>query len=408
MTYVKNLICKECGKEYPIEKRSTCEDCFGPLDVRYNLSKIAENVNPDIIETRTKSIWRYKELLPVDISLEHVEINVGYTPLKKCEKLGSILGLKNLYIKDDTVNPTGSFKDRPASVAVTKALEWGLPAVGCASTGNLAGATAAAASNVGLPSYIFIPEGLATGKIISALAYGANVIEIKGTYDRTNRIANLVSDKKNWGIVNINIRPYYVEGSKTITYEICEQLGWNVPDRIIVPLGSGALLVSANKALGELRKLGWVKNATTKICGSQPEGCSPIVTALTTGNPNIIPVEQPTTIAKSLAIGDPASGYETKEIIKRTGGWGDAPADQEIIEAQLLLARTEGILSEPAGGSVIASLQRKVRSGEVDSDEVVVLYITGIGLKSTEVIAPFLNEPISSDGNIDVIEAILA
>ncbi|MCY3412898.1 MAG: threonine synthase [Candidatus Heimdallarchaeota archaeon] len=406
MSYLKNMICKSCNAEYPPIRETICPECFGPLEIHYDLGKISEDLDISIIDKREKNIWRYKELLPVEENY-HVNIHAGFTPLKHCVSLGDYLGLENLYIKDDSCNPTGSFKDRPASIAVSKAGEWGLEAVGCASTGNLAGATAAAAAAANLPCYIFVPKDLDQGKIIPTLLYGGQLVQIDGTYDVVNRLANLTADKNNWGFVNINLRAYYTEGSKTITYECCEQLGWQSPDRIIIPLGSGALLCTARKALDELEELQWIEKKQVKICGSQPIGCSPITEAFEKNRDWITPVQHPNTIVKSLAIGDPASGLEALDIIRSSEGWADSPNDEEILEAQALLARTEGIFTEPAGGSCIASLIRKVREGKVDPKELIVVYITGSGLKTIDTLEGIVHIPSSIKADVAEIEQLI-
>lgn len=294
------------------------------------------------------------------------------------------LGLKEVYVKNDSVNPTFSFKDRPACVAVSKALEFGSPAVGCASTGNLSGAVAAHAAKAGLPSFIFIPEGLESSKITQTLSYGANVIKVKGTYDEANRLATEIALTSNIAFANINIRPYYVEGSKTLAFEVCEQLGWRPPDHVIVPIASGALLNAIWRGFRELEIIGLIEGLGVRISGAQPGGCSPVINALLSGSDQIIPVESPKTICKSLAIGDPADGYYALEAIRKTGGSGRAPNDEEIIEGVKLLARTEGIFTEPAGGAAVATLEKLAEDGEIDKDELVVLYITGNGLKTQE------------------------
>jgi len=371
------------------------------LKIAYDYERVKEQLTPAALATRPKTLWRYAELLPLDSPERAVDLAPGFTPMKRAENLGRLLGIRELYLKDDTMNPTYSFKDRPTAVAVSKAVEWALPAVGCASTGNLAGATAAAAAKARLPCYIFIPAGLDETKIFSALAYGAKVIGVQGTYDDANRIANLVADRYNWGLVNINIRPFYLEGSKTLGFETCEQLGWETPDRVLIPMGSGALLTAIQKSLEELVTLGLIRTHSVRICGSQPRGCAPIVSAFERGETRIEPVEAPETIAESLAIGDPASGPEAVEIIRRTGGFADAPLDGEIIEAQRLLARTEGILAEPAGGTVIATLKRRLDDGTIGPDERVVCYVTGNGLKAPHTFSGMLTELITVEANFE-------
>ncbi|VVB66466.1 Threonine synthase [Candidatus Gugararchaeum adminiculabundum] len=403
MTKPSKLVCKECGEEYPVELRTACEICFGPLDVQYDYEAIGKQVTKEKIAGREKTLWRYIELLPIENRNNIVNLHPGFTPLKKADQLAKKLGLRELYVKDDTVNPTYSFKDRPSSVAVSKSVEFGLEAVGCASTGNLAGATAAHAAKAGLPCYIFIPADLEQSKVLSAQIYGPNIIAVEGTYDDANRIANLAANKYKWGLVNINIRPYYTEGSKTLAYEVCEQLGWQTPDRVIIPLGSGALLCAINKGFNELVKLGFVYENKVKICGSQPDGCAPIANAYD-GKSDIIPIEKPTSIVKSLAIGDPASGPEALKIINESRGFADSPNDLEVVEGQKLLARTEGIFAEPAGGVVIAALKRKVEAGEIDKNERVVVYITGNGLKTPDVLFGKFPEPTRAKPNFEDVD----
>jgi len=382
------LRCKECGAEYPATVRTACERCFGPLEVAYDLDAVKERLTRELLTRRDWDFWRYAELLPVGVPRDGMDLKPGFTPLRRCRNLESRLGLREVFAKDETVNPTYSFKDRPAAIGVLKSIEWGLPAVGCASTGNLANATAAAAAKAGIPCYVFVPANLPGGKILTTLAYGAKVVGIEGSYDDANRVANLVADKFGWGLLNINVRPYYVEGSKSIGFEILEQLGWRAPDAVIIPLGSGALLSAVYKGLTEFESLGFVRDLSTRISGSQPAGCSPIASAYSAGLLEIAPVEKPETIAESLAIGDPASGIEALRIIRKTRGFADAPTDQEIIDGQRLLAKSEGILAEPAGGTVVASLLRKLESGELDRSDSIVLLITGSGLKTVNTFAP--------------------
>ncbi len=376
--------------------------CFGPIDVQYDYAAIKRDLTKEKIAMRKPNLWRYLELLPISDKKNIVDLQPGFTPLKKAGNLARELGLRAIYLKDDTVNPSYSFKDRPAAVAVSKACEFGLSAVGCASTGNLAGATAAHAAKAALPCYIFIPKGLEESKVLSSEVYGAQLVEVDGTYDDANRVANLMANKYKWGLVNINLRPYYTEGSKTLAYEIAEQLGWSLPDRIIIPMGSGALLCSIHKGLGELNLLGWAKGKV-KLCGSQPIGCAPISNAYATGG-DIIPVETPASLVRSLAIGDPASGAEALKYIRETGGFADAPDDKEVIEGQKLLARTEGIFAEPAGGVAIATLKRRAASGEIGRDETVVVLITGNGLKTPEVLYGQFKKKVRAKASLEDVE----
>ncbi|MEM2911670.1 MAG: threonine synthase [Candidatus Bathyarchaeia archaeon] len=382
MENIKSLKCRECKSEYSPKRISACEKCFSPLEIVYNLNAI--EIDHKIIEKRPPNIWRYHELLPIKDLTIAVDIGAGFTRMRECKNLAKKIGVKRLYVKDDTANPTGSFKDRPASVAVTKALEFGFTAVGCASTGNLAAATAAHASKAGLPCYVFVPRDIERNKLLQAGIYGANIVVVRGTYDEANRLAAQAADEFNWALVNINLRPYYVEGSKTLAFETCEQLGWKTPDNIIVPTGSGALLCSTWRGLKQFEKLGLVNDAETKIVCAQPQGCAPIVDAFKKGLEDVTPIEKPRTIAKSLAIGDPGDGKYALKVIRESGGTAEQATDEEITEGIKLLAKAEGIFTEPAGGVVIAVLKKLVESGQIGRDEEVVCYITGSGFKAVE------------------------
>lgn len=387
MGSIRSLKCRECGKEYEPLFRYVCEDCFGPLDVLYSDPKVDRHT----FELREKTYWRYFELLPIADKANVVNLNAGLTPLQHADKLGDKLGLKNLYVKNDSVNPTFSFKDRPAGVAVSRAKETRLNAVGCASTGNLASATAAHAAKAGLPCYIFAPSDIEHVKIAQALSYGAEFIAVEGTYDDANRIASIIGDSKGIGIVNINMRPYYVEGSKTLAYEVAEQLSWEVPDSLIIPVGSGAMLNAICKGFEELHSLGLIDSPKNmKIVAAQPHGCAPIVDAFKRDSDEVIPVERPETIAKSLAIGDPGDGIYVLRRLKQYNGIAEEASDDEICDGILLLARTEGIFTEPAGGVSIAVLQKLIEDGKIDKDERAVCYVTGNGLKTTEAIMGLL------------------
>jgi threonine synthase len=389
MGNVVGLRCRECGESYPKRIIQACSLCFGPVDVVYDYDAIAEKISKKSIAGGPPTLWRYMELLPVEREASIVDIGAGYTPLLKADNLARELGLREVYVKNDSVNPTFSFKDRPSSVAVSKAVEFGSPAVGAASTGNLSGAMAAHAGKARLPCFIFIPEGLEVSKIAQTLSYGCHLIEIAGTYDQVNRFATEIALTTNIAFANINIRPYYVEGSKTLAFEVCEQLGWRAPEHVIIPVASGALLHSTLRGFTELEKVGLIDDWKTRISAAQAEGCSPIVRALLDNN-EIIPVEKPDTFCKSLAIGDPADGYYAIQAIRSTGGMGRAPSDEQTLEGIKLLAKTEGVFTEPAGGVVVAALKQLVDDGEIERDEQVVLYITGNGLKTQESIAPGL------------------
>jgi len=399
MGIIKALKCRECSKEYPPEFLYICKDCFGPLDVLYNF---ADKITKQTFENRSDlTYWRYFEILPIEDKKNIVSLSGAITPLQKADNLGYELGgLKNLFIKNDSVNPTFSFKDRPAGVAVSKAKEMNLPAVGCASTGNLASATAAHASKARLPCYIFAPFDLEHVKIAQSLAYGAKFIAVDGTYDDANRLASVIGDSNGYGIVNINMRPYYVEGSKTLAFEILEQLNWTVPDVLVIPVGSGAMLNSICKGFEEIMNLGIISDISNlRIIAAQPHGCSPIVDAYKNKSDEVIPVEIPDTIAKSLAIGDPGDGSYVLKRLKQFNGIGEKVIDDEIKNAIILLAKTEGIFTEPAGGVSVGVLKKLIEENKIDKDEKVVCYVTGNGLKTTESIIdllPALN-PVKPD-----------
>jgi threonine synthase len=390
MGEVRALKCRECGIEYEPQFKYICEECFGPLDVQYNFPS---NINREVFSSRKeKSYWRYFEMLPVANKNNIVNLQAGLTPLQKADRLAKEMGgLKNLFIKNDSVNPTFSFKDRPAGIAVSRAKEIKLRAVGCASTGNLASATAAHAAVAELPCYIFAPSDIEHVKIAQALSYGGEFVAVDGTYDDANRVSSIIGDSKGIGIVNINMRPYYVEGSKTLAYEVAEQLDWQIPDNLIIPVGSGAMLNAICKGFEELLMLGLVDQKTDfKITAAQPHGCAPIVDAFKKKTDQVIPVERPDTIAKSLAIGDPGDGLYVLKRLNQYNGMAEEVTDEEIIDGILLLAKTEGIFTEPAGGVAVAVLKKLVEEGKIDKDERIVCYITGNGLKATEAITSVL------------------
>jgi threonine synthase len=406
MGIIQSLKCRECGKKYEPQFRYICEECFGPLDVIYDTS----NVRKDIFVSRQdKTYWRYFELLPIADKGNIVNLNAGFTPLQHANRLGKeIGGLKNLYIKNDSVNPTFSFKDRPAGVAVSRAKEIKLKAVGCASTGNLASATAAHAAKAELPCYIFAPSDIEHVKISQALSYGAEFVTVDGTYDDANRVASVIGDSKGIGIVNINMRPYYVEGSKTLAFEVAEQMNWQVPDHLIIPVGSGAMLNAICKGFEELERLGFINNvANLKITAAQPHGCAPVVSAFKRKSNDVIPVERPETIAKSLAIGDPGDGLYVLKRLRQYNGIAEEATDEEIIDGILRLAKTEGIFTEPAGGVSVAVLRKLIEDGEIDNDETVVCYITGNGLKSTEAIMDVLPKLKAVKPDVQLVSAMI-
>lgn len=389
MMSVKSLKCRECGHEYDMKFRYVCEECFGPLDVSYDIPRIS----PDVFANREHTYWRYSELLPIRDKSNIVSIGAGMTPLIRAERLGKKLGLRNLYIKNDSVNPTFSFKDRPAGVAISKARELGLKAVGCASTGNLASATAAHAAKAGLPCYIFAPSDIEMAKIVQAISYGGNFVAVKGTYDDANTIAAQIGDRRQIGVVNINMRPYYVEGSKTLAFEVAEQLDWEVPDHLVIPVGSGAMLNAICKGFEELEAASLIDDASRiHPHAAQPHGCAPVVDAFR-GDGTIIPVSAPNTVAKSLAIGDPGDGQYVLKRLQQYGGRAGECTNDEILDGLVLLAKTEGIFTEPAGGVAVAVLHKMVQEGAISADETTVCYITGNGLKATDTIMSVLPKP---------------
>src|SRR4029078_4963188 len=358
MSFVKGLKCRECGREYPVKLLAGCEDCFGPLEVDYHYDAIASILNRDVIASRPKSIWKYRELLPID-SDPVIGLSTGATPLIRAQRLGRKLGLNNLYLKNDSVNaPTLSFKDRVTAVAINKALEFKLEAVGCASTGNLANSVAANAAAAGLPSFILVPHNLEQSKILATSIFGTRLIAVNGNYDAVNRLCSQIVDRYPWGFVNVNLRPFYGEGSKTIGYEVAEQLDWHAPDAIVVPMAGGAMISKIHKGFKELQRLVWINESErTRFYGAQAAGCNPIIDAVKRGTTEIRPVK-PNTIAKSLAIGNPADGYHTRNVIVGSGGWAEDVTDDEIRTGIKLLAETEGIFTETAGG-VTVSVTRK-------------------------------------------------
>ncbi|RMF31771.1 MAG: threonine synthase [Candidatus Nitrosothermus koennekii] len=401
---IRGLRCRECKKEYEPSMRYICEECFGPLDVMYASQKITRDTFAD----REKTYWRYFELLPIEDKNNIVNLHAGFTPLQRADRLGSVLGLKNLYIKNDSVNPSFSFKDRPAGVAVSKAKEFNLKYVGCASTGNLASATAAHAAKANLPCYIFAPSDIEEAKIAQALAYGAEFIAIDGTYDDANRVAAQIGDARGIGIVNINMRPYYVEGSKTLAFEVAEQLSWQVPDHLIIPVASGAMLNAICKGFEELEELGLIDALSNMhVTAAQGKGCAPVVDAFKSNRDEIIPVEHPNTIAKSLAIGEPGDGLYALRRLKQYNGFAEDPDDKEIIDAILLLAKTEGIFTEPAGGVAIATLKRLIDDNKIDKDQTIVCYVTGNGLKTTEAIINAIPRINIVKPDIEVISSMI-
>lgn len=383
MAKIEQLKCKECGRTYRAAPIYVCDFCFAPLEPLYDYETIAKTFRRDVIEAGPLSIWRYAGLLPVDEATPRVDIGAGMTPLLKADRLGEALGLPNLYIKNDSANPTHSFKDRVVSVALTVARQMGFDTVACASTGNLANAVGAHAAKSGMRSFVFIPADLEAGKVITTAIYGGHMVAVRGNYDEVNRLCSEIAQKGEWGFVNVNLRPFYSEGSKTLAFELAEQLGWKAPDHVVVPVASGSLLTKIQKGLTELEMMGLIESRQTKIHAAQAEGCNPVVAALKANTDNIRPV-RPQTIAKSLAIGDPADGYYAVKTVRETGGRGEDVSDEEIVEGIRLLASTEGVFTETAGGVTVASLKKLAAAGAFKAGGSVVALITGMGLKTAE------------------------
>ncbi len=391
--YFSNLKCRECGKLYPKEAIHVCDFDFGPLEAAYDYEAIGKVLTREVIESRPQSMWRYRELLPID-GEPTVGVQVGFTPLVKADRLARALGVREVYVKNDTVNyPTLSFKDRVVSVALSRARELGFKVVACASTGNLANSVAANAASAGLKSYVLIPADLEQGKVLGSLVYGTNVVGIHGPYDQVNRLCSEIAGKYGWGFVNVNLRPYYAEGSKTMGFEICEQLGWRIPRHTVIPMASGSLLTKIHKAYTEFTKLGIVDEAPFSVYGAQATGCGPISQAMKKGTDIVKPVPKPETIVKSLAIGTPADGYYAIHAMRDTGGFAEDVTDDEVVEGIRLLAECEGIFAETAGGVTTACARKLIETGKIPRDEAVVLCITGHGLKTQEAVIGKCGEP---------------
>jgi threonine synthase len=406
MTYVKGLRCIECGREYPIAPIYVCEFCFGPLEVTYDYERIKKDMTRQKVESRPHNMWRYRELLPIDGD-PVTGFDSGFTPLMRAQNLARAWGVKEIFIKDDSVNhPTLSFKDRVVAVAVTKAREFGFDTVACASTGNLANSVAAQAARAGMKRFIFTPSDLELSKTINSLVYRPNLVTVDGNYDEVNRLCSEVANKYRWAFVNINIRPFYGEGSKSLGFEVAEQLGWKTPHNIVVPNASGSLMTKIWKSFQELEKLGLVPPVKTRVFAAQATGCNPIATAIKEGSDVIKPVK-PRTIAKSLAIGNPADGYYAAKVTRDTGGYGADSSDQEIVDAMKLLAETEGVFAETAGGVTVAAAKKLVESGKISKDETLVICITGNGLKTTEAVVDHLQRPTPIKPNIESFEELL-
>lgn len=405
MSYVSALRCKECSREYPVQALNVCDFCFGPLEVIYDLDAIAKVTSRERIQSGPNSLWRYADYLPA-VYNPAVDINAGFTPLLRSHGLAKKLGLEELWIKNDSVNPSFSFKDRVVAVASAKALELGFDTIACASTGNLACAVAAHAARGGMKAYVFIPSDLEKGKVLGAAIYNPTMVAIDGSYDDVNRLCSELADQYPWAFVNINVRPFYADGSKTLGYEVAEQLGWRAPDHAIAPSASGAMFTKIYQGLKEFEKTGIISDVHTQMHCAQARGCSPIATAYGEKRFVIRPVK-PSTVASSLAIGNPADGYYALKAIEASHGSAVIAEEPEVAEGIKLLAETEGIFTEGAGGVAVAGLKRLVESGRIKPDESVVVYITGNGLKTTELVADVV-DPIHIQPNVEAFEEAMA
>ena len=407
MSHVQSLRCRECGREYEVAPIFTCEWCFGPLEVSYDYDAIAASVSREKIAAGPLSIWRYADFLPVERD-PAVDLGAGFTPLVRADRLAAELGLGEVWIKNDTTNPTNSFKDRVTAVALSKALSFGFKVAACASTGNLANSVAAHAAHAGLRSFVFVPANLEQGKIVTTAVYGGNVVAIDGNYDDVNRLCTELAGTYPWAFVNVNLRTFYAEGSKTLAFETAEQLGWQTPDHVVVPVASGSLLTKIRKGFDERYKVGLLdEEPSVRVSGAQALGCSPVATAWLGESDTIKPVK-PDTIAKSLAIGNPADGYFALDAVRTTGGGFAAVTDDEVVDAIKLLARTEGIFAETAGGVTIATLKRLAADGVIRPDERVVAYITGHGLKTLDAVVPTVGPTATIAANLDAFHEVFA
>jgi threonine synthase len=405
--FFSHLQCRECGRKYAKDAIHVCEFDFGPLEAAYDYDTIGKHISRDKISARPRSMWRYRELLPIEGEAT-VGQHTGFTPLIRAWRLAERLGVSELYIKNDAVNyPTLSFKDRVVSVALSRAKELGIQTVACASTGNLANAVAAHSAAAGLRSFVLIPSDLERSKIVNSLVFGTNVVAIEGSYDQVNRLCSEIAGNHGWGFVNVNLRPYYAEGSKTLGFEIAEQFGWRLPRHTVIPMASGSLLTKIDKAYRELGKVGLVDSSEFSVYGAQATGCSPISTAIKNNTETVRPVPKPKTIAKSLSIGTPADGYYAIRTMQETGGTAEDCTDPEIIDAIRLLAETEGVFAETAGGVTVACAKKLIESGRIPRDESIVLCITGHGLKTQEAIAEEIGQPAVIHPSLKEFESLL-
>ena len=403
MSYARALRCRKCGQEYPLQPLNLCDFCLSPLEVTYDYKAMAKALNREKVAGGPPSIWRYRDMLPAEG--KEVDIGTGFTPLVKADNLGRKLGLDRLYIKNDCLNPTYSFKDRPVSVATTKALEFGFDTLACASTGNLAASVAAHAAKANMKAYVFVPADVEPGKLVGIAIHNPVLVTVEGSYDDVNRLCAMVAQKYKWGFININLRPYYAEGSKTLGYEVAEQLGWCAPDCVIAPAASGLMFTRIWKALDELSMIGLIEPANTHMYVAQAAGSSPIVNAFEAGSLHVNPVE-PDTIAKSIAIGNPADGYYALQVARQSGGGAGAVTDEEAIAGMKLLAQTEGIFAEAVGGVVIGVLSKLAASGAIKRDELTVAFITGAGPRTQEIVSDTVH-PFTTQPTLESLEKVL-
>ena len=390
---VVGLECRECGKRYPVEPIFVCEECFGPLEAQYDLGSATGPALREAIARGPASVWRYDALLPAE-RVPEWDLAPGFTPLVQADRLGKALGLKCLYLKNDTRNPTWSFKDRVVAMAVATAKRVEFDVLSCASTGNLANAVAAHAAKAGMRAVVFVPKGIERAKVLATSVYRPTVVEVEGTYDDVNRLCLEIGEEHRWAIANVNLRPYYSEGAKTLAFEVAEQLGWRAPDRVVVPIGSGNMFMKIHKGFQEFQHLGVIPPHAIRMTAAQPEGCGPIVTAYRNRADSVAPV-RPNTIAHSLAIGSPADGNYVLDLVRTTEGAAEAVTDAEVVDAIRLLAETEGLFTEPAGGVTVGALCKLARAGVIDPEEVTVAYITGIGLKAPEAVQDVVEASIT-------------
>jgi len=403
LSYATALRCRKCGREYPLEPRNLCNFCFSPLEVSYDYKSMAKAVSRQKIAAGPPDMWRYHDMLPVGD--EVVNIGAGFTPLIKADRLGRELGLDELYIKNDCLNPTYSFKDRVVSVAITRARELGFDTVACASTGNLAASVAAHAAKADMKAYVFVPADVGAGKLTGIAIYNPVLVTVNGSYDDVNRLCGKLVEKYSWGFINVNLRPYYAEGSKTLGFEVAEQLGWHAPDCVVAPAASGLLFTRIWKGLDELSMLGLIKEVNTHMYVTQAAGSSPIVSAFEAGSLHVNPVK-PNTVAKSIAIGNPADGYYALRVARQSGGGAGAVSDDELIEGMKLLAQTEGIFSEAAGGVVIAGLRKLVSSGAIKKNQLTVAFITGAGPRTQEIVSDIV-QPLAIQPTLESFEEVV-